>query len=157
MLRWPGYIWRPLTLTLDLDFSRSNCISGIGGPIVMEIRGWHSIECPGVKHLGNESTERWADSGTFTFTFDLEFWRSNCISGMGGPIVIERKGRDSIGCPDVKHSHYDTGRGQGGVSVDSFSFGIVIKTFYLNEFKNELGISNDGKRIANEVYKPVYQ
>ena len=41
-----------------------------------------------------------------TFTFDLEFWRQNCISGMGGPIVMERKGRQSIVCPDVKHNHY---------------------------------------------------
>ena len=26
-------------------------------------------------------------------TFDLEFSRSNCISRMGGPIVMEQKGR----------------------------------------------------------------
>ena len=45
-----------------------------------------------------------------TFTFDLEFSRSNCILGMGGPIVLERKGRDSIGCPDVKDNHYVTSR-----------------------------------------------
>ena len=45
-----------------------------------------------------------------TLTFDLEFWRSNCISGMGGPIVMERKGRESIGCPHVKHKHYLTSR-----------------------------------------------
>ena len=38
-----------------------------------------------------------------TLTFDLEFLRSNCISGMRGPIVMERKGRESIWCPDVKH------------------------------------------------------
>ena len=38
-----------------------------------------------------------------TLTFDLEFLQSNCISGMGGPIVMERKGQESIGCPDVKH------------------------------------------------------
>ena len=37
-----------------------------------------------------------------TFTFDLEFSRSNCISGMGGPIVMEWKGQELIGCPDVK-------------------------------------------------------
>ena len=36
-----------------------------------------------------------------TLTFDLE--SSNCISGKGGPIVMEQKGRESIGCPDVKH------------------------------------------------------
>ena len=45
-----------------------------------------------------------------TLTFDLEFSRSNCISGMGGPIVMERKGRESIGCTDVKHNHYVTSR-----------------------------------------------
>ena len=27
---------------------------------------------------------------------------------MGGPIVMERKERESIGCPDVKHNHYVT-------------------------------------------------
>ena len=40
---------------------------------------------------------------TFDLDFDLEFLRSNCISGMGGPIVIERRGWELIGCPDVKH------------------------------------------------------
>ena len=38
-----------------------------------------------------------------TLTFDLKFSRSNCISGMGGLIVMERKVRESIGCPDVKY------------------------------------------------------
>ena len=38
-----------------------------------------------------------------TLAFDLEISRSNCISGMGGPIVMEQKGGESIGCPDVKH------------------------------------------------------
>ena len=28
--------WVPLNLTFDLEFSRSNCILGMGGPIVME-------------------------------------------------------------------------------------------------------------------------
>ena len=45
-----------------------------------------------------------------TFAFDLEFSRSNCISGMGGPIIMERKRRESIGCPDVKDNHYVTSR-----------------------------------------------
>ena len=36
-------------------------------------------------------------------TFDLDFSRSSCISRMGGPIVMERKGQESIGCPGVKH------------------------------------------------------
>ena len=30
------------------------------------------------------------------------------MSGMGGPIVMEQKGQESIGCPDVKHNHYVT-------------------------------------------------
>ena len=38
-----------------------------------------------------------------TLTFDLEFSRSNCISRMGGPFAMERKGQESIGCPGVKH------------------------------------------------------
>ena len=46
-------------------------------------------------------------------TFDLGFSRSNCISGMEGPIVMERKGRESIGRPDVKHNHYMTSRHRG--------------------------------------------
>ena len=73
-------------------------------------------------------------SGTgvpLTLTFDIEFSRPNRILGMGGPTVMERKGRESIGCPDVKHNHYVTSRqrillGTGvtqdvGVSVDSSS------------------------------------
>ena len=31
-----------------------------------------------------------------TLTFDLEFSRSICISGMGGPIVKERYGRELL-------------------------------------------------------------
>ena len=51
MLRWLGYLWPwLLTLTVDLEFSRSNWISGMGGPIVMEWKGRESIRCPDVKH-----------------------------------------------------------------------------------------------------------
>ena len=67
---------------------------------------------------------------TLTFDLDLEFLWSNCISGMGGLIVMERKGWESIGCPDVKDNHYVTSRQRKllgtrvtldvGVSVDSF-------------------------------------
>ena len=89
----------PLPLTFDLELLRSNCISGMRGPIVMEQLGQESIGCPDMKHYGNESTGCCADWGTF----DLEFSRSNCISGMGGPIVMERKERGSVGCPDVRH------------------------------------------------------
>ena len=40
----------PLTLTIDLEFSRPNCISSIGGPIVIERMRQELIGCPGVKH-----------------------------------------------------------------------------------------------------------
>ena len=91
----------PLTLTFDLEFSRSNCISGMGGLIVMERKGRESLGCPDVKYQGNESTGCCADWGIF----DLNLWpsRLNCITGMGGSIVMERKGRESIGWPDVKY------------------------------------------------------
>ena len=91
----------PLILTsdLDLEFSRSNCISGMWGSIVMEWKGWELIGCPDVKHNGSETTGWCADWGYF----DLEFSRSNCSSGMGGLIVMEPKGRESTWCPDVKH------------------------------------------------------
>ena len=50
---WLGYLWSwPLTSTFDLEFSRSNCISGMGDPIVMVRRGRELIRCPGVKHWG---------------------------------------------------------------------------------------------------------
>ena len=29
---------------------------------------------------------------------------------MGGPSVTDRKGRESMGCPDVKHNHHVTSR-----------------------------------------------
>ena len=45
-----------------------------------------------------------------TLTFDLENSRSNYILGMGGSIVMERKGQESLGCSDVKHNHYVTPR-----------------------------------------------
>ena len=91
--------WVYWTLTFDLKFSRSNGISGMGGPIVFERKGRESIGCPDVKHERNESTGPW----TLTLTFDLECARSNCISEMGDLVVIERRRWESIGCPDVKN------------------------------------------------------
>ena len=93
----------PLTLTFILEFLRSNYISGMGGPIVMERKGRESIGCPDVKHKGNGQLDTALIGVPMTFTFDLEFLRSNCISWMGGLVVTERKGWESIGCPDVKH------------------------------------------------------
>ena len=62
------------------------------GSIVMERKGQESIAYPDMKHYGNESTWCYAD----WVTFDLELARSNCFSGMGGPIVIAQKGRKSL-------------------------------------------------------------
>ena len=71
MLCWLGYLWPwPLTLTFDLEFLRSNCISGMGGPIVNERKGRESIGCPDMKHKGNESIRCCAEWGTF----DLCLW-----------------------------------------------------------------------------------
>ena len=77
----------PLTLTFDLEFSRSNCISGMGGPIAMERKGRESIGCPDVKHKEISQLDAALTGVPLTLTFDLEFSRSNCISGMGGPII----------------------------------------------------------------------
>ena len=55
----------PLTLTFDLEFSRWNCISGMGGPIVMKGKVWESIGFPHVKHYGNVLTGCCTDWGTF--------------------------------------------------------------------------------------------
>ena len=96
----------PLTLTFDLEFSRSNYILGMGGPIVMEWKGWESIGCADVKHYRNEAIGCCADWGTF----DLEFSKVKLYLGIGGPIVTECKGQESIACPDVKHNHYVTPR-----------------------------------------------
>ena len=46
-----------------------------------------------VKQKENEAT---LTRVLLTLTFDLEFSRSNCISGMGGPVVLEQKGRPGV-------------------------------------------------------------
>ena len=64
-----------------------------------------------VKQEGNESAGCYADQGTFDI--DLWPWISKVklyVTGMGGLIVMERKGLELIGCPDVKHNHYVTSR-----------------------------------------------
>ena len=40
----------PLILTFDLEFSKSNHIFGVGGPIVMERNVRGQIGCPDMKH-----------------------------------------------------------------------------------------------------------
>ena len=122
-----------LTLTSDLEFSRSRCISG--GPIVMELLGRESL-------MWNTKEMSQLDAALtgvpLTLIFDLEFSRSNCNSGMGGPIVImvmERMGRESIGWPIVMewkgqkpighNTHYVTSRqrillGTGWLKMSAF-------------------------------------
>ena len=114
-----GPLTLTLTLTFDLEFSKSNCILGMGGPIVIKLKRRESIGCPDVKHKGNESTGFQAN----WVTFDLDIWpwifKVKLYPGNGrpfchgSPFVME-----SIGCPDVKHNHYvteaeDTVRDQG--------------------------------------------
>ena len=104
----------PLTLTFDLEFSRSNCISGMGGPIVMERKGRESIGCPDVKHKGNKSTGCCADWGPF----DLDIW----------PWIFKVKLYLGNGWPDY-NTHFVTSRQRilsgtrvtkdVGISVDS--------------------------------------
>ena len=78
MLCWLGYLWPwHLTLTFDLEFSRSSGILGMVRPIVMERKGRRSIGCPDMKHKGNMSTGCCADWGTLTLTFHLECSRPN--------------------------------------------------------------------------------
>ena len=71
----------PFTLTFDLEFSRSNYISEMGGPIVVERKGCESISCPDVKHKENESARCCADWGTF----DPEFSKVKLHLGNGRP------------------------------------------------------------------------
>ena len=85
---WLGYLWPwPFTLTFHLEFFRSNCISGMGCPIVTERKGRESVGCPDVKHYGNESTGCCADWGTadlclwswiFKVKLYLRNWRPDC-------------------------------------------------------------------------------
>ena len=85
----------PLTLTFDLEISRSNCISGMGGPIVMERRGRGSIGCRDVKYQGNDSTRRCADCGIFDP--DLSPSRSNLSREWEARLSwIERDGVDRM-------------------------------------------------------------
>ena len=65
----------------------NSCISGMGGPINMEWKGYESIGC-------------YSYYVTLSYDFDLGFWRSNfekaLIIGIRGWIDI--KGYESIGC-----------------------------------------------------------
>ena len=97
-LHWLGYFW-PWLLTLNVQDqivsreweARMSWKEGDGGRY--DALMWNTTEM---------SQQDAALTGVLlTFAFDLEFSRSNCISGMGGPIVMEWKGWESIGCLDV--------------------------------------------------------
>ena len=93
MLRWLGYLrpW-PLTLTFDLEFRRWNRISGMGDLNVIERRGWESIECPDVKHYGNESKGCCADWGTFVLCIWPWIFKVKLYLGNGRPDSHGTKG-----------------------------------------------------------------
>ena len=64
-------------------------ISGMGGPIDMEQKGYGLIRCP--IHYMTPHPCPWA------LIFKFKIW-NGCISGMGWSIAMERKGYESIGC-----------------------------------------------------------
>ena len=124
-LHWLGYLWPWIVkVKLYLGNVRPEChgMKGAGVDRNKDALMWNTKEM---------SQQNAALTGVLlTFAFDYEFSRSNYISGMGGPLCMERKGWESIGCPDVKDNHSVTSRqrkllGTGvtedvGVSVDSF-------------------------------------
>ena len=87
-LHWLG----TFDLDLWLSFSRSNCISGMRGPIVMERKGRESIGCPDVKHKGNESTGCCADWGTCDLCLWLSIFKVRLYLGNGRPDCHGTKG-----------------------------------------------------------------
>ena len=107
-LHWLGYLYLDLwpwifKVKLYLGTGRPDCHGTIGARI--DRMPW----CETLYKWVNR-TLCWLGYFWPTFTFDLEFSKSNCISGMGGPIVMEQKGGESMGCPDVKHRHYVTSK-----------------------------------------------
>ena len=111
MLCWLWYLWPwPLILTFDYDFK----CQVVPQKWVAQL-SWKEKD-GSRKDALMRNTKEMSQQDTvltgvlLTFAFDLEFSRSNCILGMGGPIVMEWKGWESIGCPDVKDNHYVTSR-----------------------------------------------
>ena len=88
-LRWLGV---PLTLIFDLQFARSNCISGMGGLLIMERKRRESKGCPDVKHWGNESTGRCPDRGTFDLCLWSSIFKVKLYLGNGRPDYHGMKG-----------------------------------------------------------------
>ena len=79
----------PLALTIDLGFLRSNCISGMGGPIVMERKGQEWIGCDTLRKWVNW-TQRWLGyfwSSLWPWIFKVEWYLGN-----GRPDCHETKG-----------------------------------------------------------------
>ena len=76
-----------------------------------------------------------------TFTFDFENSRSNCISGMGDSIVMERKRQESLGCPGVKHNHYVTQRQRILLTMGWLKMSALPSTWLVT---SDFSISNSG-------------
>ena len=105
MLCWLGYLW-PWTckVKLFLGNGRTDCHCTKGTEV------FRTPWCETLRKWVNW-TLRWLGyiwPWPLTLTVDLDFSRSNCISGVGGPNVMERKGRESIPWLNVKHNHYVT-------------------------------------------------
>ena len=78
----------PLTLTFDLEFSRSNCISGMGGPIAMEWKGQGSMSwCETLRKWVNWMLGwlgyPWPWPLTFKVKLYLGIWRPDCHGTKG--------------------------------------------------------------------------
>ena len=79
----------PLTLTFDLEFSRSNCISGMGGQIVMERRGTGVDRMPWC-----ETVKKWVNG---TLRWLGYFWPLPLTLYFQGQIVSRNGRPDSHG------------------------------------------------------------
>ena len=100
----------PLTLTFDLDL----------WPWIFKVKlylGNGRPDCHGMKGMGVdrmrwcETLRKW-DNWMLCWLGYLWPWifKVKLYLGIGGLIVMEWKGQESIACPDVKHNHYVTPR-----------------------------------------------
>ena len=65
---------------------------------------------------------------------------------MGGSIVMERKGQESLGCPDVKHNHYVTPRQRillptGSLKMSAFPSTRLVAFFSRRPYVSKLSYS----------------
>ena len=95
---WP-HLW-PWPWIFNVKFW-NNCIPGMGEPIDMERKGYESIRCYTYFVTLSCDLELWP----WPWIFKVKLWKccisgmlNSCISGMGGPIGMERKGYEWIGC-----------------------------------------------------------